>query len=68
MAITQTLAIINQCYVVASDSSDDECTKMSGIVTPHGEVERNGNRACLEVAYSKKEIAVMRKYMDVGIG
>lgn len=66
-AITHTLAIINQCYVVASDSKNAECTKMSGIITPHGEDTRNENRACLEVEYSKKEIALMRRYMDIGI-
>ncbi|MDD5400516.1 MAG: carbon-nitrogen hydrolase family protein [Sulfurimonas sp.] len=66
--ITQTLAIINQCYVVASDSQNIDCTKMSGIIRPHGEDERNENRACLEVSYDKKEIISMRKYMDVGIG
>ena len=66
--ITQTLAIINQCYVVASDSADEECTKMSGIITPQGEVQRNGNKPCLELPYSKKEISLMRRYMDVGIG
>lgn len=65
--ITQALAIINQCYVVASDSLNAECTKMSGIIKPHGEVERNGNRSCLEVKYDKQEIAIMRRYMDVGI-
>ncbi len=67
-AITQTLAIINQCFVVASDSKDAECTKMSGIINPQGEVIRNGNRSCLEASYDKKQIAMMRKYMDVGIG
>jgi len=66
-SITQALAIINQCYVVASDSLNEECTKMSGIITPMGEVQRNGNRACLEVPYEKKEIEIMRRYMDVGI-
>ena len=66
-SITQTLAIINQCYVVASDSQDEECTKMSGIITPQGEVQRNGNKPCLEVPYSKKEISLMRRYMDIGI-
>mgnify|MGYP002713016842 CR=1 FL=1 len=65
--ITQALAIINQCYVVASDSKNEECTKLSGIITPHGEDTRNENRACLEVLYRKKEIASMRRYMDVGI-
>ncbi len=66
-SITQSLAIINQCYVVASDSLNEDCTKMSGIITPQGVVERNGNKPCLEVAYSKKEITLMRRYMDVGI-
>ena len=65
--LTQALAIMNQCYVVASDSLDAECTKMSGIITPHGQVQRNGNKPCLEVEYSKREIDVMRRYMDVGI-
>ena len=66
-AITQTLAIINQCYVVASDSLNEECTKMSGIITPQGEVSRNGNKPCLELEYNKKDISTMRRYMDVGI-
>lgn len=66
-AFTQTLAIMNQCYVVASDSQNEECTKMSGIITPQGEVHRNGNKPCLELEYNKKDIALMRRYMDVGI-
>jgi len=66
--LTQALAIMNQCFVVASDSMDEECTKMSGIINPQGEVQRNGNKPCLEMPYSKKEISLMRRYMDVGIG
>ncbi len=66
-SLTQALAIMNQCYVVASDSQDAECTKMSSIITPQGEVQRNGNKPCLEVEYSKKEISLMRRYMDIGI-
>ena len=66
-SLTQALAIMNQCYVVASDSEDEECTKMSGIITPQGEVQRNGNKPCLELKYSKKGISLMRRYMDVGI-
>lgn len=66
--LTQALAIINQCYVVASDSQNEECTKMSGIITPHGEDKRNGNMACLEIKYDEKEIVKMRRYMDVDIG
>jgi len=66
--LSRALAIMNQCYVVASDSANDECTKMSGIITPQGDEERNGNKPCLEIAYNKKEISLMRRYMDVGIG
>jgi len=66
--LTQALAIMNQCYVVASDSLNQECTKMSAIINPQGEVLLNGNKPCLELQYSKKEIALMRRYMDVGIG
>ena len=66
-AFTQTLAIMNQCYVVASDSKNEECTKMSGIITPQGEVQRNGNKPCLRVEYKQKDIILMRRYMDIGI-
>jgi predicted amidohydrolase len=66
--LTKALAIINQCYVVASDSLNEECTKMSGIITPKGDVSFNGNKPCLRLDYDQKEIATMRRYMDVGIG
>lgn len=66
-SLTQALAIMNQCYVIASDSLNDECSKMSGIITPQGEVFRNEQRASLKLAYDKKELALMRIYLDVGI-
>ncbi len=66
-ALTQTLAIINQCYVCASDSAEDVCSTLSGIITPQGQENRNGNKPCLEQEYKKKEIAIMRRYLDVGI-
>ena len=65
--LTQSLAIMNQCFVVASDSLDDECSKMSGIVNPQGEVQRNGSNPILELPYNYREINIMRKYMNVGI-
>ena len=65
--ITQALAVINQCYVVASDSQNKECTAQSGIITPFGIAQRNGNKPCLELPYDEKEIRKMRKYMVVGI-
>ena len=67
-SLTQTLAIVNQCYVVVSDAKNEECSKMSGVITPQGVESRNGNKPCLKVPYKKKEIRLMRRYMDVGIG
>ena len=64
----KTLAIMNQCYVIASDSNNEECSKMSGIVKPQGEAIFNGNKPCFSMKYDKKEIALIRRYMDVGIG
>ncbi len=65
--LTQALAVMNQCYLVASDAQNEECTAQSGIITPFGIAQRNGNKPCLEVPYEPKEIKKMRKYMAVGI-
>lgn len=65
--LTNSLAVMNQCYVIASDSLNAECAQMSGIITPQGEVSRNENRASLCLEYEPKKIALMRRYMDVGI-
>lgn len=66
-SFTKTLAIMNQCYVVASDSLNQECSKMSAIINPQGEVVFNQDKAFLELKYDAKEIRLMRRYMDVGI-
>lgn len=66
-SLTRSLAILNQCYVVASDSANEECTALSGIITPQGVEERNGNSPCLVAQFDKKEISLMRRYMNVGI-
>lgn len=65
--LTESLAVLNQCYVLASDASNEDCTAMSGIITPFGKVVRNGNALCLMSTYDKQEIRRMRRYLDVGI-
>ena len=67
VTLTEALAVMNQCYVVASDSADPEMTGQSGVITPFGEARRNGNTACLTVPYDEKEVLKMRRYLDVGI-
>lgn len=65
--LTQALAVLNQCYVLASDASNEDCTSMSGIITPFGKTVRNGNALCLVSTYDKQEIRRMRRYLNVGI-
>jgi len=65
--LTESLAIINQCYILAADASNDDCTSMSGIISPFGKALRNGNTLCLKSTYDKQEISKMRRYLNVGI-
>ena len=67
VSLTNALAIINQCYVVASDTDNSDSTGMSGIITPFGEENRNGESLCLTEIYKEKEVRKMRRYLDVGI-
>lgn len=65
--LTQALAIMNQCYVLGADASNEDCTRMSGIITPFGNASLNGNALCLTSTYDKQELRKMRRYLDVGI-
>ena len=66
--LTQALAIMNQAYVIASDSANEACSKMSAIITPQGEANYNIDQELLVQKYAAQEIKLMRKYLDVGIG
>jgi omega-amidase len=66
--LTQALAIINQCYVVASDSANKECSGLGGVITPFGEEKRSTEKGVVCMEYRKKEVQKMRRYLDVGIG
>jgi len=65
--LSNALAIMNQCYVIASDATSDETGGECGIITPFGEEIRNDKEAILARNYNDKEIKKMRRYMDVGI-
>jgi len=65
--LTEALAVMNQCYVLASDAANEDTSGLSGIISPFGETLRNGNVLCLQGEYSKNEVRRMRRYLDVGI-
>ena len=58
---------MNQCYVIASDSSNEDFTGQSGVINPFGIEIRNGDDEIATMPYEDKEIKAMRRYMQVGI-
>ena len=65
--LTQAAAVINQCYVVASNSANDTMAKSSAIITPFGKVLKNDNKKTLTSIYNNKEIKKMRRYLNTRI-
>jgi len=67
-SLTQALAIMNQCYVVASDGDNEEMTRLVRIVSPFGKTRRATKGLMLQGQFETNEITKMRRYLDVGIG
>ncbi len=67
VTLTNALAIINQCYVIASDGFNDDTTAMSGIITPFGGEIRNSGAEALASHYEARTVDSMRRYLNVGI-
>ena len=65
--LTTALAVMNECYVLCSDSQNAEYTRQSGVITPFGKEYRNEGEAILSLPYDQNEIKKMRRYMDIGI-
>ncbi len=65
--ISNSLAVVNQCYVMVSNSKNSDMADSSAIITPFGKAIRDDLKDILEMDFSKKEIVKMRRYMDVGI-
>jgi len=67
VTLTNALAVMNQCYVVAADANNDDTSAMSGIITPFGSELRNSGMESLASTYEKRTVTAMRRYLDVGI-
>lgn len=67
VTLTTALAIMNQCYVVASDAANADTTGMSGIITPFGGEIRNNGEESISSHYEERTILSMRRYLNVGI-
>ena len=66
-AITKSLALINQVYVVASNSANSNMAKSSAIISPFGDVVKDDRKMLIKCDFNKDEIAKVRKYINIGL-
>lgn len=65
--LTQALAVANQCFVLASNSSNDDCAKSSAIITPFGNSCQNDDIEIISQKIDLNEITKMRRYLKTDI-
>lgn len=68
VTLTNALAVMNQCYVIASDAANEDTSAMSGIINPFGHEVRNNGIESLTSHYEERTLQSMRRYLNTGIG
>ena len=61
--LSRALAVMNQCYVVVSNSCDEDMASSSCIISPTGEVTMNDALEAVEGSIDFREIKKMRRYI-----
>jgi predicted amidohydrolase len=61
--LSRALAVMNQCYVVVSNSCDEDMACSSCIISPTGEVIMNDKLEAIEGRIDFREIKKMRRYI-----
>ncbi len=64
---TETLALMHQCFVIASNSANNDMAKSSAIINPFGLPYRDDRRSLLSKEIDLADIKKMRRYMDIGL-
>jgi predicted amidohydrolase len=67
VTLTNAIAVMNQCYIAASDGLNADTSGMSGIITPFGAEIRNHGEVMLTSNYEERTVISMRRYLNVGI-
>ena len=65
--ISKSLALINQCFVIASNSADFNMAKGSAIISPFGNVNKDDEKEIIIEKVDLKEIKKVRKYINIGL-
>ncbi len=61
--LSQALAVMNQCYVVVSNSSDADMARSSSIISPTGKTIMDDSTEVIEGSIDFREIKKMRRYI-----
>ena len=61
--LSRALAVMNQCYVIVSNSSDEDMASSSCIISPTGEVTMDDSLESIEGTVDFREIKKMRRYI-----
>jgi predicted amidohydrolase len=61
--LSRALAVMNQCYVIVSNSSDEDMASSSCIISPTGEMIMNDELEAIEGSIDFREIKKMRRYI-----
>lgn len=65
--ISKSLALINQCFVIAANSADSNMAKGSAIISPFGNVNKDDNKEIIIENIDLDEISKVRKYINIGL-
>ena len=65
--ISKSLALVNQCFVVASNSADSNMAKGSAIISPFGNVFKDDEKEIVLEKVDLDEILKVRKYINIGL-
>ena len=63
--LTRALAVMNQCFVLASNSANSDMAKSSSIITPFGKYFEDDTKKLIQQKVDLREIKKMRRYMRV---
>ncbi|PHS37589.1 MAG: hydrolase [Sulfurovum sp.] len=61
--LSRALAVMNQCYVIVSNSSDEDMASASSVISPTGEVTMDESTEVVEGNIDFREIKKMRRYI-----
>jgi omega-amidase len=65
--ISKSLALVNQCFVIACNCADENMAKGSAIISSFGNIIKDDSKEIIKTVFDPIEIEKTRKYIDIGL-